>query len=909
VKILFVMRSSVYVRNFESTLRALLERGHRVHVAFMTSKEDFLLGLRGNPIEPLCERYPDLSHGIAPSGDDDHWAVMSRGLRLSADYLRYLEPRYRAAHKLRGRVERNVPLAVQRLLERRGARSAPGRFAIKLGLRLAAQALPFCDEISAFIQEQAPDVMLLTPLVEPGSPQADFVRAAQALGVRTALGVYSWDNLTNKGLIHFPPDLVTVWNDAMRREAIELHGVPARRVVVTGSQAYDHWFEWRPRWSRTEFCQRIGLRPDRPFFLYLCSSKFIAPEETGFVRRWISQLREAAEPRLRDVGVLVRPHPQNALQWRSTGLSDLENASLWPRAGANPVDEDSRNEYFDSIYHSAGVVGINTSALIESAIVDRPVYTILAPEFRATQGGTLHFSHLLHVNGGLLHAAESFDEHAQQLLRALVEPGFQSERNRRFVEGFVRPYGLDEPSTPRLVEAIERLAERPPPRPRGRSFWAALITSRLERLATTNSLRSAKDAPRSARLRERHPTQAERERKQIDVAARGTALAGVVTTGTETDRRGSREEVRAKDQAGVGVVVGANGSGSPDLARTARTVGAVAGEVPDDAAQVDEIYRLYCALRERMLAYRQIPSPFSEGIGEVWEQRLEALVPLLDAPPEQIARLRQHLDPLNLGQAGSRLQARVNDQARRKRQIDLLTRYGGQDLLVPELPLLGGVGLPIDGKLYSEESLLYSRNLLAMRQAGILADIERADQRRIVWQVGAGWGSFAYHFKTLFPHVTYIISDLPEILLFSALYLMTVFSEARFELYDPKRADEGFPSDSAGGPLDFAFLPLNSLDALRPGQLDLTIDLGSFQELPPAVVRAHLRRAHELRTGYVYSYHDAYRSGAERWAESQTLINEYFWPHAAEPFPMGRGVPSRLQRHRYLLGWRRLLLP
>jgi hypothetical protein len=63
--------------------------------------------------------------------------------------------------------------------------------------------------------------------------------------------------------------------------------------------------------------------------------------------------------------------------------------------GANPLDEASRAQYHDSIYHSAAVVGVNTSALIESAIVGRAVYTVLAPEFRDTQEGTLHFHHLV----------------------------------------------------------------------------------------------------------------------------------------------------------------------------------------------------------------------------------------------------------------------------------------------------------------------------------------------------------------------------------------------------------------------------------------------------------------------------------------------------------------------------------
>ena len=40
------------------------------------------------------------------------------------------------------------------------------------------------------------------------------------------------------------------------------------------------------------------------------------------------------------------------------------------------------------------MVGINTTAQIEGAIVGRPVHTVLADDFRFTQEGTLHFHYL-----------------------------------------------------------------------------------------------------------------------------------------------------------------------------------------------------------------------------------------------------------------------------------------------------------------------------------------------------------------------------------------------------------------------------------------------------------------------------------------------------------------------------------
>ena len=107
---------------------------------------------------------------------------------------------------------------------------------------------------------------------------------------------------------------------------------------------------------------------------------------------------------------MIRPHPQNFQQWATVDFSNYENVAIFPRAGANPVDIDARAQYFDSMFHSAAVVGVNTSALIESAIVGRPVYTVITDEFADTQEGTLHFQHLAHAQGGLLQTAGNLDD-------------------------------------------------------------------------------------------------------------------------------------------------------------------------------------------------------------------------------------------------------------------------------------------------------------------------------------------------------------------------------------------------------------------------------------------------------------------------------------------------------------------
>ena len=476
MKILWVMRHSGYVRNFESVLRMLCTRGHRVYLAFQ-SKTKYEQLDPTDIARQLSEAYPAFSSGDIQLRTDG-WGLLGREVRLGLDYLRYLHPEYDEAPKLRERARREAPPYVLERAERGALANAAGRRAIAAWLRTIDRAIPRDAEIDAFLRKARPDVLAVTPLIEPGSPQAEYLRSARGLGIRTAFCVASWDNLTNKGLIHGPVDLVAVWNDAMKREAVDLHGVPPERVAVTGAAAFDHWFEWHPRVTRDEFCARVGLPADRPYLLYVCSSKFVAPEEVPFIRHWAEQLRHSASPVLRDAGILVRPHPQNAEQWEHADLRNL-GVAIWPRTGAAPVDGDTRGDYFESLYYSAAVVGINTTAEIEGAILGRPVYTLLAPEFRETQEGTLHFHHLQRVNGGLLHVARSFDEHLADLEPALRDPRTSDEQSARFVDAFVRPYGRDVAATPKFVEALEALAAAPAPAPEREPAWASLVRPRL----------------------------------------------------------------------------------------------------------------------------------------------------------------------------------------------------------------------------------------------------------------------------------------------------------------------------------------------------------------------------------------------------------------------------------------------
>jgi hypothetical protein len=357
------------------------------------------------------------------------------------------------------------------------------------------RSLPSNRDLEAELRELAPDVLVLVPHLMPGGRHSEYVKAARAIEVPTCMCIASWDNLSSKQQLREAPDRLVVWNRIQHDEAVRLHGIDPARIVITGAPSFDQWFEHRPR-PREEFAARVGLAPDRPYLLFVAGALFPAElTEAEYVRDvWIPQLRE--DPRFRDVQLLIRPHPRRLDQWRAVSFDALPDVAVWPREEASmPVDTETRDDFFDSIHHSAAVVGLNTTAMIEAAIVGRSVHTLLAPEFADSQTGTSHFDYLLSVGGGLLRVARSLEEHRDQLVDTIAGgDGEAGKRRRRFLEEFVRPRGLDLPALPLVVDAIESTARLGPTRPERGPLRVVPL-----RLALIAGLESARAVARAAR--------------------------------------------------------------------------------------------------------------------------------------------------------------------------------------------------------------------------------------------------------------------------------------------------------------------------------------------------------------------------------------------------------------------------
>ncbi len=551
-------------RMYEPVLREMASRGHQIHLALGRAEG---LGWE-KALDALLADHPSVTWSYLSPPTAAFWAELAKTIRVWADYLRYFHADFERTPKLKARAEERVPPRLVRLSSLPAFQKPENRRRLLAVLRMLERALPPVSEIDRELRERRPDLVIITPLVYLGSSQFEVLRAALAQRLRTAFAVGSWDHLSSKALIRDMPHRVLVWNATQKDEAMRLHGVPADRIVVTGAQCYDQWFGRVPVRTREEFCRRVGLPADRPFLLYVCSALFWgSPVEAEFVHRWARSLRESEHPALRDAAVLIRPHPARTDEWNAIDLSPLAHVALY---GSNPVDSASKDDYFESLFYSSAVVGLNTSAFLEGAIVGRPVHTVLLPEFHENQEGVLHFHYLLTVGGGVLRAGRSFEEHHAQLAASLEQP--PDRPGVRFVQEFVRPHGLDTPSTPVFCDAVDELLRMPAPEPEQSPFrftllrWAMYPTFKVLRWiygsdvfrddwsrkeAEHQRRREAHQRARDERRRVQQEARRERDSRRAETrAAREAARLAQVTQREQAVAEKVRlKEAKARDKA------------------------------------------------------------------------------------------------------------------------------------------------------------------------------------------------------------------------------------------------------------------------------------------------------------------------------------------------------------------------
>jgi hypothetical protein len=310
----------------------------------------------------------------------------------------------------------------------------------------------------------------------------DVIVTARAHGIPTIALQTSWDNLSSKGIVATPPDVMGVWGEQSVKHAVDLQGTTRERCVVVGSSYYESFFHG-PRRSKAEARRALGLPEEGLTVLF--GGSFRQFDEAALLRRIEDAIDAGRLPRML---IFYRPHPGRELReeanffdfhWKYT-VMDEEVAVIY-RANLEGRMI-SQNEFSYSLERLADIysavdltISPMSSIVLESLLFGLPVMGIGYSDGRNRWGPEktsqmTHFSELKEAACvRICRSPEEMLEDLGAVLRwaASAETAAQTrEAARYFVDNGNAGYAhavleLLASTVPEITRARDRVAARP----------------------------------------------------------------------------------------------------------------------------------------------------------------------------------------------------------------------------------------------------------------------------------------------------------------------------------------------------------------------------------------------------------------------------------------------------------------
>jgi hypothetical protein len=324
------------------------------------------------------------------------------------------------------------------------------------------------DQYAALFARERPD-LVVTPTTGLYFSEGPLLgRAARARVPAVAVDL-SWDHFTTKTAPLRRVSALAVWNEAMRRQAVEIHGYEPDQVCVTGVPQFDIYRDPASRDSRETFFQRIGADPARK----LITLTTIPPVLYRHHDRVIEIISDVLERGAFGVAaqLLVRVHPRDDLAFYQRfegrpGIIVEKPFRTGMVAEGSVVDptENDRRHLANTLVHSDVVVNVASTIAIEAAICDTPVVNIGfdGPEPRPFLDSAARYYHYTHyrrlLEAGAVRVADSPEAMLTEIRRYLDHPELEHAGRARAVEE--QCSGADGRASERVADFVLRVLSR-----------------------------------------------------------------------------------------------------------------------------------------------------------------------------------------------------------------------------------------------------------------------------------------------------------------------------------------------------------------------------------------------------------------------------------------------------------------
>jgi hypothetical protein len=248
-----------------------------------------------------------------------------------------------------------------------------------------------------------------------------------------------------------------------------------------------------------------------------------------------------------------------------------------------------------------------------------------------------------------------------------------------------------------------------------------------------------------------------------------------------------------------------------------------------------------------------------------WASALRQFQYVLDMPPEKFQNIRSHSVWINpqprqeLPYPGPYSQEEIDRVVSRIRYSDAVAGVPA-DYWIGE-PSEPGFspwqqGVIYHGKLVNTSLVRYQECVSNLYHIGALQSLLVAPKRQTIVEIGGGYGALAHSLGLILKgKVTYIIIDVPEMLLYQGAYLAQNNPDQSMYIYDSDSFTTEFGErEREREAYDFILVPNFALRKLNSLQdISLLINMGSLAELTESQVDEYLCFAQKRISGYLYT--------------------------------------------------------
>ena len=449
MRVMLVLTTFAYLRYFESVVSDLAETGHEIVIVTRIRNSNREVGL-------MDKINPYISQGKVRIIEENlllriQTRIAFRNLAGYANYFRPEHPSFGIRNRLL--TSNTIPSSIKFLFNTRPVLRLLKYKWVRDQFKFIESNIPSISTVKDMLAQMKPDIVIAAGFILLDCWDVEYIKAAKAMSIPTIVPILSWDNLLIKGTFTMTPDIVLVWNEGLAEEAMSVHDIPRENLQISGAPVFDYFFDLKPKLEKDSFQLSVGLPADAKYLLYLGSGVSIVSDDTENVIKIAKALQ--SNPELSNIYLLVRPHPYNADAWKDFHADHIH---VWPGELVMPITDEARQEFFHALYFSEAVMGVNTSAMLESAILDKPCVTILSTHGQSQLKEIGHFHHLL--EGDFLYTADNFEEAIEQVQIILEGGDYKSENRKKFVGKFIRPFAMDSRVGSHIVHLIEKAIKR-----------------------------------------------------------------------------------------------------------------------------------------------------------------------------------------------------------------------------------------------------------------------------------------------------------------------------------------------------------------------------------------------------------------------------------------------------------------